>query len=156
MNTIPGLRRAVDADAEPITALVRQAYAKWVPLIGREPKPMRADYARAVREHIVWVREDHGRIVAVLELIPHADHLLIENVAVDPALQGQGFGTRLMTFAEGVAREMNLSEVRLYTNARFAVNIALYDRLGYLETRREPMGDSATVYMHKLVEKGLA
>jgi len=37
------------ADASAIRALTREAYAKWVPVIGREPKPMMADYAKAVQ-----------------------------------------------------------------------------------------------------------
>lgn len=152
MRPIPGLRRAVDADAELIAALVREAYAKWVRVIGREPKPMRADYSVAVREHLVWVLEDRGRVAAVLEMIPAADHLLLENVAVAPAFQGQGIGRRLMDFAERAARDLNLLEVRLYTNERFTSNIALYERLGYVETNREPLGGAAIVFMHKTLE----
>ena len=34
------LRRATPRDAEAVRALTRAAYAKWVPLIGREPRPM--------------------------------------------------------------------------------------------------------------------
>jgi hypothetical protein len=45
------LRRATIAEAPAIRALTRQAYAKWVPLIGREPKPMGADYVQAVQKH---------------------------------------------------------------------------------------------------------
>ena len=45
------LRQAVATDAPAIRDLTRAAYAKWVPLIGREPKPMTADYAEAVRKH---------------------------------------------------------------------------------------------------------
>ncbi len=156
MNTIPGLRRATDADVASITALVHEAYAKWVVLIGREPKPMRADYAVAVRDHLVWVLEDRGAVSAVLELISHADHVLIENVAVAPTLQGQGLGKRLMAFAERVARDLNLLEVRLYTNARFASNIALYEQIGYTETHREPLGSSSVVFMHKILEPSKA
>ena len=37
------LRQAVPADAPAIRELTRAAYAKWIPLIGREPKPMTAD-----------------------------------------------------------------------------------------------------------------
>jgi hypothetical protein len=51
------VRRAVAADAEAVLALTRIAYAKWVPLIGREPKPMTVDYERAVAEHMI----DFGR-----------------------------------------------------------------------------------------------
>jgi hypothetical protein len=45
------LRQGVAADASAIRELTREAYAKWVPLIGREPKPMTADYAEAIRDH---------------------------------------------------------------------------------------------------------
>jgi hypothetical protein len=44
-------------DAEAVRLLVRRAYAKWVPVLGREPLPMIADYDRAIREHaidLVW------------------------------------------------------------------------------------------------------
>ena len=45
------LRTAAPADAAAIRDLTRAAYAKWVPVIGREPKPMGPDYEAAVREH---------------------------------------------------------------------------------------------------------
>jgi hypothetical protein len=35
-------------DAVAIQRLTREAYAKWVPIIGRQPKPMTVDYAEAV------------------------------------------------------------------------------------------------------------
>jgi hypothetical protein len=40
------LRRATAAHAEKLTALARAAYARHVPVIGREPMPMTADWAR--------------------------------------------------------------------------------------------------------------
>ena len=46
-----GLRRAAPPDAEAVRSLTRKAYAKWIPVIGREPKPMTADYEVAVRDH---------------------------------------------------------------------------------------------------------
>jgi hypothetical protein len=45
------LRRATSADVGAVRDLTRTAYAKWVPVIGRVPKPMTADYAAAVRDH---------------------------------------------------------------------------------------------------------
>ncbi len=42
------LRQAKATDAAAIRELTRTAYAKWVPLIGREPKPMTANYEEAV------------------------------------------------------------------------------------------------------------
>ena len=43
MDETPALRRAVADDAAAVRVLTREAYAKWVPVIGREPLPMRAD-----------------------------------------------------------------------------------------------------------------
>ena len=47
------LRPATPDDVPAITALVRAAYEKWVPLIGREPMPMQADYDEAVHDHMI-------------------------------------------------------------------------------------------------------
>ena len=86
------MRPAVAADAPSVRALVRAAYAKWIPRIGREPRPMTADYERAIREHELTLLFVDGELAALLELVPHADHVFIENVAVLPERQGQGLG----------------------------------------------------------------
>jgi hypothetical protein len=44
MNFPGEFRRAAQADVVAIRDLTRAAYAKWVPVIGREPKPIGADY----------------------------------------------------------------------------------------------------------------
>lgn len=146
-------RRALAGDAPALRDLVRAAYAKWVPLIGREPKPMTADYDKAVREHLVFVVEAPGQLDAAIELIPVAGHLLVENVAVAPSAQGRGLGTQLMDVAERVARDLGLKELRLYTNAKFTENIALYEKLGYAITERaEIPGGGEVVWMGKRLD----
>src|ERR1700675_2129626 len=147
------LRRAVPADAAAVRALTRAAYAKWVPLIGREPLPMTADYDRAVTEHIIDLWEEDGQLLALIEVIPAANHLLIENIAVRPDQQGKGIGERLLLHAEGLARAMGLDEIQVYTNAAFASNLAFYSRRGYQEYRRgSVLPGSVTVYMRKKIE----
>jgi ribosomal protein S18 acetylase RimI-like enzyme len=131
------LRQAVAADAAAVRALTRAAYTKWVPLIGREPKPMGADYEAAIRNHRIDLASWEGQLAGLIETIRHADHLLIENVAVDPAFQGRGIGRALMAHAEELARAQGLNETRLYTNGKFEANVALYLRLGYRIDREE-------------------
>lgn len=144
------LRRATPADAEAVRALSRAAYAQWVPLIGREPKPMNADYDHAVRAHIVDLHEIDGVLEGLIEMIPEADHLLVENVAVRPGGQGRGLGAALMAHAETVARAMGFAEIRLYTNGAFASNVAFYERRGYEVTSREAFPAGGTiVFMRK-------
>lgn len=143
------LRRAKATDAGAIRALTRQAYAKWVPLIGREPKPMTADYDAAVARHRFDLLSVDGTLAALIETIRQADHLLVENVAVAPSFQGRGLGRRLMAHAEALACELGLDTIRLYTNQRFAENIALYRRLGYQVDREETLPVGTAVHMSK-------
>ena len=112
---------------------------------------MRADHIAALREHLVDLLYVEGQLAALIEMIPAADHLLIENVAVLPALQGRGLGRRLMAHAEALAVSLGLREVRLYTNKKFASNLELYRRLGYRVDCEEPFMGGTTVYISKLV-----
>lgn len=147
----PSLRRASVLDVEAIRDLVAAAYVGYTSLLGRTPIPMLADYAVAVREHEVWVLDADGTIVGVLELIVHADHLWIENVAIAPDHQGRGFGRRLLAHAEGEARRRGLPEIGLLTNERYIDNIAMYTRYGYRETHREPYLRSDLVYFRMAI-----
>ncbi len=153
MTALPptAFRRATPADAMAIRALVREAYARWVPLIGREPLPMRADYDAALRTHRFDLLQRGPTLLAVIETALRDDHLWIENIAVRPERQGQGLGRQLLAAAEVLAREAGRAELRLLTNADFASNVALYERCGYAVTAREPFLGGATVYMRKVL-----
>ena len=143
------LRQAKATDAAAIRDLTRQAYARWVPLIGREPKPMTADYDAAVARHRFDLVHIDGVLAALIETIREPDHLLVENVAVAPSYQGRGLGRRLMAHAEALARELGFDTIRLYTNQRFTENIALYRRLGYRIDREETLPVGTVVHMSK-------
>ncbi len=118
-----------------LVELARAAYVHYVPRIGRLPEPMTADYGAAVRAGHTWVAETE-RIVGLLVLVPQADHLLLENVAVRPGAQGGGIGRQLLAHAEHEAVRLGFREIRLYTNAAMTENLAYYPRRGYVETHR--------------------
>ena len=145
-----GLRRATPADATAVRDLTRAAYARWVPVIGREPGPMNADYDMAVRDHMVDLLHLGSELAALIEMRPEVNHLLIVNVAVSPAHQGHGYGRALLGHAEELARSLGLEEVRLYSNGSFTDNIKLYKHVGYRVDREEVHPQfGATVYMSK-------
>jgi ribosomal protein S18 acetylase RimI-like enzyme len=140
------IRSATPADAASIRSIVRAAYAKWVPALGREPLPMQADYDRAIREHQIDLLYVDGQMVGLIEMIARADHLFIENVAVSPEHQGQGLGRRLLAHAERVALARGYRDIRLLANAVFESNISLYKAVGYRIDREEPfMGGSPCI-----------
>jgi ribosomal protein S18 acetylase RimI-like enzyme len=69
-------------------------------------------------------------------LTERPESFLLQNVAVAPAAQGQGYGRRLITFAEDEAKRRGYDELRLYTNVLMGENIALYQHLGFREIGR--------------------
>jgi ribosomal protein S18 acetylase RimI-like enzyme len=152
-DPVQGLRRAVAADAPAIRALTRLAYAKWVPVAGREPLPMRADYDAAVRNHRIDLLYKDGELAALIETVAETDHLLIENVAVSPAFQGRGLGRTLMAHAERLAATSGYTAVRLYTNKLFTDNVTLYQRLGYRIDREESLNGGTAVHMGKTLPR---
>jgi len=130
------IRAATAADVDAIERLVERAYGGYVERLGIEPGPMRDDYSQRIAEADAFVVVDEGAVIALLILVARPDHLLIENIAVDPSRQGEGIGRRLMTFAEERARATELTRLRLYTHELMSENLALYARLGYREDER--------------------
>lgn len=143
------LSRATPSDVPAVRQLVREAYAKWVPVMGREPMPMIADYDLAVREHEVDLAYVGGQLAALIEMIVHVDHLFIENLAVAPGHQGLGLGRHLLAHAERRARELGLAEMRLLTAQEMAGNVDFYQSVGYQIDKTEPFKGGFTVYMSK-------
>jgi len=131
-------------------SLAAAAYLPYVPRIGRPPAPLSADYAAIVARGEASVAVRAGQIVGMIVLVAQADHLLLENVAVLPAEQGRGVGTRLLEFADARARELGLPAIRLYTNEAMTENLAYYPRHGYVETHRATEHGLRRVYFIKL------
>ena len=146
------LRTATAADVAAIRRIVERAYGGYVARIGKPPGPMLDDYEARVAEGVVQVLEAGDRVVGVLVLIPATDHLLLDNVAVDPQSQGHGYGHLLVAAAEAEARRAKLPELRLYTHELMTENIAFYLRLGFVETHRGEQAGYARVFMRKQID----
>jgi GNAT superfamily N-acetyltransferase len=146
------LRRAGAADAAAVRALTRSVYGKWVPLIGREPLPMAADFDSAVAKHWIDLVEVDRELIALIEMIPQADHLLVENIAVAESHQRKGIARQLLEHAVWLARASGLPELRLYTNKAFAANLAVYERLGFERFAEVPYpGGGSVIHFRKAV-----
>lgn len=130
------IRPAGAGDVAAIRRVVHEAYAIYLPRIGREPAPVAADYEALIAAGAVWVATSDDEVVGVLVLQREQGSLLLENVAVAPAAQGRGLGRALIAFAEQRAHELGLAEITLYTNARMTENLAFYTALGYTEIAR--------------------
>ena len=154
------IRRATEDDVARIVEIARAAYIKYVPRMGREPPPMLADFAAEVAAGRVVVIEIARAVGGYLISWPKMEAYFIDNIAVDPAHQGLGLGRQLMEYAVRETKRHNLSAIQLYTNATMTENLAMYARMGFVETHRvmETQFHIETgfprVYMCRMLPKG--
>lgn len=144
------IRLAVEDDEPAIRACAQAAYARYVPLIGREPAPMTADFAARIRSRDTHVALGaDGRIVGFVVFHDSDDHVLLENVAVLPDTAGQGIGKALIRLVEATAKCRGFNFVKLYTNEKMVENILIYRHLGYEEYDRRMEDGFSRVYFRK-------
>ncbi|MFQ5784868.1 MAG: GNAT family N-acetyltransferase [Alphaproteobacteria bacterium] len=143
------IRPAQASDAEAAAACVAAAYTIYLPRIGKPPGPMLDDYAEVIDRHPTFVLACAAEIAGVLVLVRNQSGLLLDNVAVHPDHQGQGFGQRLIAFAEAEARRLSYRALDLYTHELMIENVGLYRALGYEETGRRTVRGYPRIYMRK-------
>lgn len=124
---------ATMGDLPDIQRVAHDAFAPYMPVIGKPPAPMMQDYAPFVAAgQVTCTRAKDGFVV----LVPRDDHLYLDTIAVLPAAQGRGIGRGLLTYAMSHARALGLPRVHLCTNAKMTANIALYQSVGFQITGR--------------------
>lgn len=145
------IRQANPGDEANIRDCAEQAYRRYVPVIGRKPAPMVADFAAQIDAGHVHVAADGDVFQGFIVFFPKGDHMLLENVAVLPSAAGRGIGRSLIGFCEEEARRGGFPVVRLYTNEKMVENLSLYPRLGYAEVARRAEDGFNRVYFEKTI-----
>jgi ribosomal protein S18 acetylase RimI-like enzyme len=143
------IRPATPEDRAAVEAIVRNAYSVYLERMGQPPGPMLDDYAAQIAAGSISVLDEDGEIVAIIVLLAKPDYLLLDNIAVRPDRQGTGLGRQMIAFAETEARRRSFTELRLYTHETMIENIALYTRLGFVETGRGHEAGYDRVFMTK-------
>ena len=132
-----------------IAEIVQAAYGPWVERIGGKPRPMTADYSEVVRAKDVFVIERDHEIAGLIVLDETDQGFEVDNVAVAPEHRGCGAGRMLLEHAEAEARRRGLDAVHLLAHEKMSENLALYDRIGYVEYGRYPPGEGCLVLLRK-------
>lgn len=138
-------------DAEMLRDFVRATFAKWVPVMGREPLPMTADCHLALARHQFRLAFDLAGLAGVIETEATPGYLWVESIAVRADLQGRGLGRVLLGLAEAEARDRGLPDVRLVTNAALTSNIRYYQNYGFWLESTEPFMGGLIVRFRKPV-----
>lgn len=156
MSDLVTFRPAVPADAPAVAALVDAAYRHYIPRIGGTPGPMQADYQQVVRDRTVILAERGGLLAGLIVLREEPGETVLENIAVDPQLQGSGLGGTLLELAESTAKSAGHRSIRLYTHRLMTENITFYRKRGYLEYERPRDGEGFLTHMRKELTAGPA
>ena len=145
------IRPADVEDFPAIASIVAAAYHKYIERIGKPPGPMLDDYHAHIRNHAAWVIVSGGVVAGLLVLLPAPDHLLLDNIAIDPSRHGRGLGRKLLAFADQEAARRGYRELRLYTHEMMTENLAMYPALGWQETGRGEQDGYQRVFFRKPV-----
>lgn len=143
------IRLATPADLPAVQQIVETSYADYIPLIGRRPAPMGADYAAAIKAGHLYVLGNP--IVGCLVMFPDRDAIEIDMIAVSPEAQGQGIGRKLLDFAVDHARSTGQTKLTLYTNAKMARNVVIYEKYGFTITHRATVDGFDRIFMEMAV-----
>ena len=154
MEKIFTLRRASPQDAPQLARIAGEAYSPYIPLMGREPAPMGADYAGHIADDICFVAMLDEQLAAFAVLIQKPDGWWLETIATDPAFQGGGAGAALLARCERFLRAEGASSYQLYTNEVMSGPYGWYLRCGFVETRRGTQDGFARIFMAKDLMRG--
>lgn len=88
-----------------------------------------------------------GRLTGAVRLRRTGSVVDLGRLTVAPDRQGQGIGSFLLRAAEDIVPRPG--EMRLFTGEHSTANIRLYEREGYVESERTPVGAYALVHFTK-------
>ncbi|WP_298986565.1 GNAT family N-acetyltransferase [uncultured Roseibium sp.] len=129
------IRKAEMQDAAALKTCIERAYAPVRLKLSDLP-----DVSAGIEEDIagneVFIAETDGCTAGCAILSFDGSRAHLSNIAVDPDFKGQGIGTALIGAVEAAARAKEVLVIHLATHVSMPENVALYSRLGWLETQR--------------------
>jgi ribosomal protein S18 acetylase RimI-like enzyme len=139
-------------DAEAILGLQKLAYEREARRYNDWTIPPLVETLDSVRDqiarHVVLKAVVAGRLAGSVRGVVADGVCEVCRLSVDPELQRQGIGSALLVAVE--ARFPGIEAFELFTGDRSVENLRLYDRHGYVETRRRPVSPAVSlVYLEK-------
>ena len=122
------------AEAE---ALLRTAFSDYVRRLGREQTAEAYHWLpQACAERRVFGAYQEGNLNGVAIVTRDEDGWTLDQIAITPALQCSGTGSRLLRHIEAEARTAGVSTLSLHTAEIMTHLLQFYERHGFRETHR--------------------
>jgi ribosomal protein S18 acetylase RimI-like enzyme len=147
------LRPANSGDSAAVASCVCEAYVHYIERIGKQPGPMLEDYAEVIHHSIVHVAVDGAdRVIGAIVMQETPEGFYVDNVAVRPALKGQGVGKALLQFAEAEAARRGYRSIYLATHELMVENRRLYEKIGYRQYDYRIINGYPRVFLRKAID----
>ena len=139
------LELAVETDREAVNRLACQVHAMhvgWLPETYEMPREMYPPerFREAIAERSLYVARLHSAVVGYVSLkIRNYDSpglvkrkvLLIDEIAVEETLRGQGVGTEMMEDVRALAKTLGCTSLQLGGYPQNAAAVAFYQKCGF-------------------------
>ena len=146
------IRHALTGDALLIQAIASAAYHLFIEGIGHPPAPTLANFDSHIAEDICFMFWIQGRACDYAIIIEKPDGFWLENIAVHPDQQGNGFGNFLLQAVEGFLSR-HTDRYQLYTNIVMRENVHWYKRRGFTQTKEAVEDGFHRLYFLKMLSR---
>ena len=138
MNHIPEIRLGVPSDAENITAVINAAFRIAEGFFIDGNRITLAEVQQSFVSGAFLVAAEGDNLSGCVYVEPRGERAYLGLLSVDPAQQGKGLGSRLMTAAEEYGREQGARFMDIYiVNLRTDLP-PFYQERGYCENGTTP------------------
>lgn len=144
------IRRALAGDAQQMHDIAAAAYHPYIAEIGQPPAPMLADFAAHIAQDICFIILEQGKACGYAVILEKLDDYWLENIAIHPDQQGNGFGNALLQAVE-VFLSQHTHRYQLYTNIVMRGNISWYQRRGFTQTKQATEEGFHRLYFEKML-----
>ena len=143
-------------EAQPAEDLLRKAFTPYVRRLGREQQPQTFTYLLdAVAERRVYGAFSEAELIGVAIIRRLERGLYLDQIGVDPSLQGAGLGRAFLRALEAEARSAGVETIALNTAEMMTHLLKLYEAEGFREVRRGPPDHDLDAHTRVYFEKKL-
>ena len=136
------IRRAVEADADALAQLLRDAFAEYEHLYTRSGYAATTPDASTIRARLAegptWVADEGGHILGAASAVARERGVYIRSMGVAPAARGKTVALQLMREVEQFAVSSKAPRLYLSTTPFLFSAIRLYESLGFRRSGEPP------------------
>ena len=147
------ITKAEKADLQQILDLQYLAYQSEAKLLNDFTiPPLKQTYAEVEQEFAkgIFLKavDKNGKIIGSVRAWKEGDTAYIGKLIVQPEMQSQGIGTKLV---EAIEQEFSCTRYEIFTSTKSVRTIRLYEHLGYTKFREQKISDKLTlVFLEKM------